>query len=264
MAGAEQLKQTLSGLGVTPNKALGQNFLIDETAISDIVRCAGPAGKTVLEVGPGLGALTGPLCKSAHRVVAVEKDGAMAEALRALLPDKRLTVVTEDFLTADVPALLKGEKGFLAVGNLPYYITTPISEKLLCLKPASITLMVQKEAAARYFAPPGDRVYGPMAVLSQTGYRPRLVREVTRDCFWPQPEVDSAVVQLLRRSDGPEDMGRFLSFLKRAFAMRRKTLYNNLKSEENLLPALEALGVSPGVRAEALPPETLYGIYTRL
>lgn len=255
------IKRLLAEAMHKPNRALGQNFLCDEAVIDRILDAAGIDGARVVEIGPGLGALTKPLLLRAAQVVAVEKDAALAEQLGKLLPDERLTVVTGDFLDVDL-TVLTGAQPWHAVGNLPYYVTTPIVEKLLVSGPLSITLMVQAEAAERFFAAPGARVYGPVAVMSQYLYAPEHVCDVPRNCFYPQPEVDSRVVHLSRRMERSLDAAAFLRFLKHAFAMRRKTLRNNLSSMSGFDAALMTLGLPAGVRAEAVAPETLARLYT--
>ena len=255
----QDIKAQLAGAGHTPNPALGQNFLCDEGIISRIMDAAKAEGRLVVEIGPGLGALTIPLSAQAAQVVAVEKDARLAEGLKARLAGANVTVVAEDFLDTDL-AGRTGGKPWIAVGNLPYYVTTPIVEKLLVNAPESMTLMVQAEAADRFFAKPGARVYGPVAVMSQYFYRPRRICAVPPCCFYPQPGVDSAVVGLAR-VDRPQDPLGFLRFLKRAFAMRRKTLRNNLSPQGGFDAALEALGLPPNVRAEAVAPEALAALY---
>ncbi|MEG1524499.1 MAG: 16S rRNA (adenine(1518)-N(6)/adenine(1519)-N(6))-dimethyltransferase RsmA [Clostridia bacterium] len=252
----DELKHFLSEHALQPNRALGQNFLTDASTIESILNAAMPDNKRVLEIGPGLGALTSALCKRAHYVVAVEKDATMAELLRTLLPAENLTVVTQDFLETNVPALM-GEGSYLAIGNLPYYVTTPIVEKLLLLLPDSMTLMVQTEAAARFFARPGDRVYGPVAVLSQYYYTPTQVLDVPNTCFYPAPDVTSTVVHLSRTEPRELQPAVFFRFLRRIFAMRRKTLRNNLARPSGFDAALESLGLPAGVRAEAIDPALL-------
>ncbi len=250
------IKRLLAGAEHTPNRALGQNFLADGTVIARILDAAEIDGALAVEIGPGLGALTVPLLGRAARVIAVEKDARLAAALMRLLPDERLTVVTGDFLKADMTALTGGD-AWHAVGNLPYYVTTPIVEKLLSSAPDSMTLMVQAEAAERFFARPGARVYGPVAVMSQYYYEPQPVCDVPRSCFYPRPEVDSAVVRLCRAQGRTLDPVEFLRFLKRAFAMRRKTLRNNLAPRGGFNAAIERLGLPAEVRAESIPPELL-------
>lgn len=261
------IRERLSAFGLTPNKALGQNFLADQAALCALL-AALPAGRLpVLEVGPGLGALTGGLLARAERVVAVEKDAAMAAALRSLIPDPRLTVIEADFLKADLFELhaMLGGGEFVVAGNLPYYITTPCVLKLLSsgLPIRALLLMLQQEAAERFFARPGDRVYGPLTVLAACGYKSEEVLRLSPAAYYPQPDVHSAVVLLTQSAAAPPN--GFLPFLQAAFAMRRKTLVNNLLGyglpRGRALSALAALAIPDGARAEALSPETLLGLY---
>ena len=305
---AAQIKRALSEAGLRPNAALGQNFCVDEARLAAIVDAADVAGRPVLEVGPGLGALTEPLLARAARVVAVEKDAALAALLsrRLAAAGARLAVYTADILRFDVAAAMEaapaapgtpaapgspatpggshspgalgssdspaapGSSGapgaaFCVAGNLPYYITTPIVERLVPLLPLSLTLMVQREAAARFSAGPGARVYGPVAVFSQLYYTVRHVMDVPRDSYYPQPDVDSSVVHLARRDALPDaEPAALLAFLHRAFAMRRKTLWNNLARAPQAAAALAALGLPADVRAEALPPAALLAVFQAL
>lgn len=248
--------------GFVPNKALGQNFLADKTVIEAILNAARIGGQIVLEIGPGAGALTEGLLARASRVAAVEKDGRLCELLSDRFGEA-LRLLHADFLDADVVSLV-GSSPWHAVGNLPYYATTPIVLRLLTLLPQSMTLMVQKEAAERFFAQPGERVYGPLAAFAQCFYQIESVLNVPRSCFSPQPNVDSAVVRLARNAVFVKNPAGFMTFLKQAFSMRRKTLYNNLKRDEHLPDALQTLGCSPDVRAEALSPDALLTLYRRL
>lgn len=298
---AAQIKRALSEAGLRPNAALGQNFCVDEARLAAIVDAADVAGRPVLEVGPGLGALTEPLLARAARVVAVEKDAALAALLsrRLAAAGARLAVYTADILRFDVAAAMEAAPAapgnpaapggshnpaapggshspaapaapapgatFCVAGNLPYYITTPIVERLLPLLPLSLTLMVQREAAARFSAGPGARVYGPVAVFSQLYYTVRHVMDVPRESYYPQPDVDSSVVHLARRDALPDaEPAALLAFLHRAFAMRRKTLWNNLARAPQAAAALAALGLPADVRAEALPPAALLAVFQAL
>jgi 16S rRNA (adenine1518-N6/adenine1519-N6)-dimethyltransferase len=245
--------------GFVPNKSLGQNFLTRQSVIRDIVDAAGIDGQVVLEIGPGAGALTAELLERAAVLIAVEKDGRLTDVLEERF-DGALTLVHADFLDANVTALTGG-KPWHAVGNLPYYATTPIVLRLLSLLPESMTLMVQAEAAERFYANPSDRIYGPMAVLSQCFYETETVLNVPRDCFTPPPEVDSVVVHLKKTVKSGENAVAFLKFVKQAFSMRRKTLYNNLKKDSRLNDALTSLGYRTDVRAEAVPPQALFRLY---
>lgn len=244
-----------------PNRALGQNFLVDVAMIRAVVDAAEIDGARALEIGPGTGALTEGLLLRASYVAAVEKDARLV-ALLAERFGARLNLVHADVLDVDL-ATLMGQAPWHAVGSLPYYATTPIALELLSLLPASITLMVQKEAAERFFAGPGDRVYGPVAVLTQCFYRAETVLAVPKECFSPRPDVESVVVRL-ERFGARDGAKAFLAFLKRAFAMRRKTLFNNLGRDARLPAAIHSLGLPEDVRAEAVAPEALYRICCHL
>lgn len=253
------IKEALCAFSIVPNKALGQNFLADQGAIAAILDAARIDGENVLEIGPGLGALTRELCRRASRVVAVEIDERMAQALQKI---EGLTVLYEDFLKTDMEALfnLLGRRALCVVGNLPYYITTPICMKLLTSnKPIqSMTLMLQKEAAERFFAPVGTKLYGPLTVLSRLAFDIQVIWRLSPADFYPQPDVDSCVIRFERKM-GAKPFGKLPALLNMAFMMRRKTLANNLfaggKSKEEALALLNRAGIGPSVRAEAVTPE---------
>ena len=248
--------------GFVPNKALGQNFLSSDTIIEAILDEAQIDGKRVLEVGPGTGALTEGLLARASFLAAIEKDGRLCELLQSRFGEK-LSLLHADLLDADIPALMGSEPWF-AVGNLPYYATTPIILRLLSLLPEGMTLMVQKEAAERFFAQAKGRVYGPLAVATQCFYNAKIVVNAPRSCFNPPPEVDSLVVRLSRNDTPQADGVAFLSFLKQAFSMRRKTMANVFGRDERLIDALNALGLAADIRAEALSPGTLLSIFLHM
>ncbi len=257
-----QAKQNPVPAGFVPNKALGQNFLSSDAIIEAILDAAQIEGQRVLEIGPGTGALTEGLLSRAGFLAAVEKDGRLCELLTERFGEK-IALVHADVLDADIPALM-GSAPWHAVGNLPYYATTPIVLRLLSLLPESMTLMVQKEAAPRFFAPPKDRVYGPVAVVTGCFYGAKVVVNAPRSCFNPPPEVDSVVVRLTRNAVPGVDGAAFLSFLKQAFSMRRKTLYNNVNKDERVTETLASLGCPADARAEALPPEALLNLFLAL
>ena len=255
-------REILQQYGLKPNKALGQNFLASREVCEQIAEACRCEGETVLEIGPGLGALTGCLLRAAGRVVAVEKDGGMVRVLRQEYPDPRLELEEMDALELDIRSRM-GQEPFVAAGNLPYYITTPVSEKILCAEPGRAVLMVQKEAADRFLAKPGDRVYGPLSILSDLLYCPELLFPVPRNCFWPQPEIDSAVVRLERKPDrAGETAEPILRFLKNCFRMRRKTLRNQFAGNERMQEIISETGLD-GARAESLSPEELYDLFIK-
>ncbi len=257
-----QVKLNPVPAGFVPNKALGQNFLSSDAIIEAILDAAQIEGKRVLEIGPGTGALTQGLLARAGFLAAVEKDGRLCELLAERFGDA-MTLVHADVLDADIPAMM-GSEPWHAVGNLPYYATTPIVLRLLSLLPESMTLMVQKEAAPRFFAPPKDRVYGPVAVVTGCFYESKVVVNAPRSCFNPPPEVDSVVVRLSRNDRPGVDGAAFLSFLKQAFSMRRKTLYNNVNKDERVTETLARLDFPADARTEALHPEALLNLFLAL
>lgn len=259
MQDVQQVKALLARFGLSPNRGLGQNFLVDGDKAAAIAEAACPDGSPVLEIGPGLGALTKPLLERAQRVCAVEIDPALCQALQALFgQDPRFTLLQGDFLKADLEAIqtILGSP-FSVAANLPYYVTTPICLRLLSwgLPIPRMALMAQAECADRFFAQPGSRQYGPLAVLAQYYYQPRALFSLSPADYYPQPGVDSQVVVLESRR--LPFLPHFAGFLQQAFAMRRKTLRNNLKGYSSLDEALTSLDISPGCRAEALSPQKL-------
>ena len=253
----QTIKQLLAELNHRPNKALGQNFFIDGPRLARLAAAMDINGRHVLEIGAGLGALTELLLPHAAALYAVEKDRALCDILTRW-QDPKLHVICGDCLTQDYSFL---PPDFVAVGNLPYYITTPVCEMLLCLQPREMTLMVQKEAGARFFAGPGEKNYGPVAILSQLYYDIRLLDELPESCYWPQPGVRSCVVQLRRNSEFGIRSSEVLSFIKTCLHMRRKTLANNLKGVAGIEAALQEMQLPLAIRGEALTPEQFAELY---
>lgn len=255
------VRQLLAEHGIRPNRALGQNFLTDEDTLDRIAEFARADGAVVLEIGPGLGSLTARLLGRASRVETVEKDAVLAGILRERFPGEAPGITVGDILRTDPDRLLP--RPYHVAGNLPYYITTDIAERMLCFLPESLTFLVQKEAAERFFAGPGDRVYGPLSVLTACVSRPERGFAVPADRFFPQPDVESVTVRLVPDAASPaaEDPAGFLRFLKLCFRMRRKTLANNLKGIAGGAEALGSAGIDGGLRAEALPPERLLSLW---
>lgn len=251
------IKIELEKYGLTPNRALGQNFLASDAAARAIAAAACENGCPVIEIGPGMGALTDWLVKYAPRVAAIEIDGRMAEIIADRLPEVRL--INGDALKADIPGLIAALGGRANIAaNLPYYITTPLCTRLISIGAEggipAMTLMMQREAAERFTAAPGDRVYGPLTVLAGYYYEVDKLMELSRDMYYPQPDVDSVVLRLTAK--GSERLPELEWLLKSAFAMRRKTLANNLRAagmpDERLKALLGACGIEGNIRAERL------------
>jgi 16S rRNA (adenine1518-N6/adenine1519-N6)-dimethyltransferase len=223
-------------------RRLGQHFLTRKSILERIAETACPGETdTVIEIGPGKGALTSHLLARAARVIAIEIDPVLVQYLRAKFRDEpRLTLIETDILKAD----LRQWSTVTVVGNLPYYITSPIIEKVLALGSslARAVFLVQKEVAERLTASPGTRAYGFLSVQTQLCSIPDLVFTVPASAFHPPPKVDSAVVRLIPKLDFPApDRQAFLAFVSRCFRQKRKTLRNNL------------LGAYDKARLDAIP-----------
>lgn len=206
---------------------LGQHFLIKSSLSERIARAAcPPLTDLVVEIGPGRGALTEKLLQHAARVVAIEVDPFLAEHLRRkFAAEPRLEIVEADVLSID----LAGWGGVPIAGNLPYYITSPIVERVLRARPARAVFLVQDEVAARLTAAPGSRDYGFLSVQTALFARATRLFGIKPSAFHPPPKVDSAVVLLEPRPQpAPADPDPFLRFVAQCFAHKRKTLRNNL------------------------------------
>lgn len=251
------------------SKSLGQNFLTDKNIIDRIIEGAGVGSDdTVIEIGPGIGVITGEAAKRAKRVIAVEIDKSLIPILEETLGEfNNVTVINEDVLKVDISALTAGENpdNIKIMGNLPYYITTPIIMKLLeeQVKADSITIMMQKEVADRIKAGPGSKAYGALSVAVQYYCNVEKVADVPRGVFVPQPNVDSTVLKLKLKKEKtvkPLDEKVFFDCVKAAFSQRRKTLLNSMQtlqgaSKELIRNVLEDSGIEPNRRAETLTVE---------
>ncbi|MCL5102815.1 MAG: 16S rRNA (adenine(1518)-N(6)/adenine(1519)-N(6))-dimethyltransferase RsmA [Armatimonadetes bacterium] len=268
LTSAPQIKKLLSDHGLRPKKRLGQNFLIDKNVLDRIVDASGAGpGVNVLEIGPGLGVVTRELAAKGARVVCVEADRDLEPALREALADTpEVEIVIEDFLKLDLPKFLgsRGEGKWVVVGNLPYYITTPIIAGLLEVKSriSSIVLMVQREVAHRIQAEAGSDDYGALSVFVQYHCDIDSVMKVSRNVFYPIPDVDSEIIRFTVR-DSPRvavrDERQFFAIVRAAFGKRRKTLLNALGTSDDLdwgkdraAAMLAAAGIDPERRGETL------------
>jgi 16S rRNA (adenine1518-N6/adenine1519-N6)-dimethyltransferase len=253
--------QLLRQHGLRPDKRLGQNFLVDEIHLTRIVQAAEVASTDeVLEVGPGLGALTRHLAAAAHRVVAVELDGALLPPLRQVLEGcENVEIVHGDILEFD-PAGHFREPGYLVVANIPYYLTSNLIRHLLESdpKPGRIALTVQREVARRATAAPGD--LSLLALSIQLYGQPRIVHHIPAGAFYPAPKVDSSLL-LIDLYDAPElaaeHIDSFFELAKAAFNQKRKTLANSLAAQpgwdkELASQRLLAAGIEPRRRPQTL------------
>ena len=258
-----------------PKPKLGQNFLRDQNAIERIAAALGDlSGQTVVEIGPGQGAITRTLADRASHVIAIELDRELALRLRTQFPADRVTVVEQDVLTFDFAAAAAAAGQRLAVaGNLPYYITSPILLKLAashaCLDRA--ILMVQREVADRIVAAPGSRDYGLLSVTVQMYGLAAPLFTLPPGAFSPPPDVHSTVFRW-RFAPRFAELGieekPFLHFARQSFAQKRKTLSNNLRAARYdpaaMQAAFAAASVSPSVRAEELSIPQLAALHLHL
>lgn len=265
---AKATKDAMRKFNIRASKKYGQNFIIDEDALSTILKAANINKEDrILEIGPGLGTLTRLLCEKACKVIAVEIDKQIVNTLNVNMSDyKNFELINDDFLNLDLKTILKiGDAGqkYKVVANLPYYITSPIIIKLLDEKELidSITLMVQKEVAYRICANPGGKEFGILSVAVQYNAAPEIIAEVPAASFMPKPDVDSAVIHLSIREEPAAktaDEELFFKVVRAAFGQRRKTLLNSLYgsdlklNKEALKDILQKSGIDDRRRAETL------------
>ncbi|MDF9412890.1 16S rRNA (adenine(1518)-N(6)/adenine(1519)-N(6))-dimethyltransferase RsmA [Brevibacillus laterosporus] len=263
-------REIIEKYGFSLKKSLGQNFLTDINILHNIIDAAELSkDKAVIEIGPGIGALTEQLCRAAGKVMAIEIDQRLLPILEdTLSPYDNITVVHGDVLKLDVAALiaehLSGCNGVSVVANLPYYVTTPILMGLLesGIELDHIVVMIQKEVAERIAAKPGTKDYGSLSVAAQFYAETSIEMIVPASVFIPRPNVDSAVIKLsIRKQPIVEvaDEKLFFRVVKVSFAQRRKTLLNNLvtnyfgkEKKEQALQALEEADILPSRRGETL------------
>ncbi|MDP8214873.1 MAG: 16S rRNA (adenine(1518)-N(6)/adenine(1519)-N(6))-dimethyltransferase RsmA [Candidatus Euphemobacter frigidus] len=265
------IRDLLKKEGLFLKRSRGQNFLVDRNVAKKILRTAELSrDDVVLEIGPGLGALTLELCRSAGRVIAVEWDRGLVRLLRDRTRDfSNLVILQENFLKTD-PAVIaeklltgKSSSGRLkVVANLPYSISGPLLVKLLEWEVgfSLFVLMVQKEVGERIVSRPGEKSYGRLSVLCRMYGQPRIAFTVSRNSFFPRPRVDSVVVRfvLRPRSEIPvRDLPFWKLVVSAAFACRRKMLKNTLAAdrrlgytEEQIVSACIRVGIDPRERAE--------------
>lgn len=253
IASPEVVHYICKRFGIHMSKKLGQNFLISRRVVDDIVKAAELVpGEPVLEVGPGIGTLTQGLAQSGADVTAVELDRRLLEVLDHTLEGyDNVSVVHGDILKVNIPELMN-HKPFKVVANLPYYITTPIIMSLLEMRlPIErLVVMVQKEVAERMVATPGTKAYGALSVAVQYYTEPDIVFDVLPKSFLPAPEVTSSVVRCKLRSKPPVDVVEeaiLFRVIKAAFAQRRKTFSNTMKTTGLKKEQIEAILAKAGI-----------------
>lgn len=262
-----KVKNIMRKHNVRFSKSLGQNFIIDEFVIDDIIEKSNINSEDcILEIGPGIGVLTQALAEKAKKVLAVELDNKLIPVLNETLEDyDNVDIIHNDILKVDINKEIKERFGqsVKVVANLPYYITTPIIMRLLeeKINVNEIIVMVQKEVAERMISSPGVKAYGSLSVAVQYYCDATIVLDVPRENFLPAPNVDSAVIKLSLRDEPIVDLideDYFFKVIKGAFALRRKTLVNSLSKSQIGLDkdlvknVLTKIGFDTRIRGEKL------------
>lgn len=255
-----ECKRALEEIGVQPTKSLGQNFLVDQNILRILIESAAIShGEAVVEIGPGLGVLTAGLLEAGAEVKAIEKDGRLVQFLKRRFARRRnLELIHADALTVDSLATSNARK---VVANLPYSISTAILKRFVesPVPPTRMVLMLQREVGERLAASPGTDDYGILTVFTQVKYRVQLRHVVTRRCFYPPPDVDSAIVILDHAPHpllGAASEEAFHQLVQIGFGQRRKQFAKLLRQAghdpERISIAFAAVGLEEHVRAEAV------------
>ena len=261
------IRDVLSRHGFSFSTGLGQNFLINPTVCPRMAEMGNAKpGWGIIEIGAGVGVLTAELARRADKVVCIEIDSRLLPVLDETLAEfDNIKIVNEDVLKVDLHKLIEQEFAGMPVAvcaNLPYYITSPIIMNLLeaHLPITSLTVMVQKEAAARLCAEPGSREVGAVSIAVRYYSDPKILFQVSRGSFLPAPDVDSTVIRLDVRDRPPVEVGseeQFFKVVRAAFSQRRKTLPNTLSAglgipKAQAIEMLEKAGIPTNLRAEQL------------
>ena len=276
IASISKTNELLNKYNLNAKKKFGQNFLIDGNVVSKIIDQVKIDNNTgVIEIGPGLGSMTEILLQKAGKVLCYEIDLDMINILNNELKFDNLKIINKDILKSDIGSDLdyfQGLNRIVCVSNLPYYITTPIVFKLLELDFIDeICVMVQKEVALRFTASPKTKDYGSLTVLIKYLTECNYAFTVSRNCFYPRPNVDSAILVMKRvkRDLNVNNEANFQEFIQKSFSMKRKTLINNILSNYSfdrdfLIGKLNECDLPLTVRSEELTLEEIVKIYRSL
>ena len=261
------IKEIKDKYGFRFSKSLGQNFLTDKNIIDEIIEGSNISSEDlVIEIGPGIGVITREAALNARKVIAIELDSNLIPILHETLGDlENVEVINQDVLKTQLNDLIKKEEfsgSVRVIGNLPYYITTPIIMKLLeeRVKAETITVMMQKEVADRLKAAPGKKDFGAISLMVQYFADVKEIVKVPKTVFVPQPKVDSTVLRLDVRKEAAvkvKDEDFLFKVIKAGFSQRRKTLSNSLTTlkefdKQEIIDSLEKAGIDPVRRGESL------------
>ncbi|MFH1611711.1 MAG: 16S rRNA (adenine(1518)-N(6)/adenine(1519)-N(6))-dimethyltransferase RsmA [bacterium] len=254
------LKETLQKYNIKPNKRLGQNFLINKGILEKIIKTADLSkSDTVIEVGPGLGTLTLELSKNTKKVIAIEKDKELVEALKDTLKDyKNIDIIHNDALKINLSLY----KNYKLVANIPYYLTSSLIRRFLETDnpPQKLVLIIQKEVAQRICSKPPRMSL--LSVAVQFYAKPKIISYISKNSFWPAPKVDSAIIKITPYLSENFDLAKddFFQIVKAGFSSPRKQLATNLSKKlqidkEKIIKILEQINLDPKIRAERLSVE---------
>lgn len=270
-------KKILNKYQVYAKKMFGQNFLINEDVLDDIIRFSNINKETsVIEIGPGLGTLTEYLAKNAKKVISYEIDKDMVMILEETLNDyDNIKIINKDFLKVNLENDIKeyiSSKDIKAIANVPYYITTPILFKLLeNNKINEYLFMVQEEVGRRLTGKPNTKDYNALSVIMAYKTKSEIVRKVGRNCFFPAPNVDSVLlnVKIVKNDYSVKNEANFFEFVEAIFNQRRKTMVNNISmkyklEKDKIAQKLDELGININTRAEALNINEIIDVYNKL
>jgi 16S rRNA (adenine1518-N6/adenine1519-N6)-dimethyltransferase len=277
-----EFQNILKKYNIKPNKFMGQNFLIDKNILNKIIKTADiKSNDVILEIGPGPGMLTIELAKKAKKIVTIEKDKKMCVILQKILDVKNIKNV--EIINTDILKIFNSQfsifnkfsiTNYKIVANIPYYLTSPLIRKFLETDnpPSEIILMIQKEVAQRICAKPPKMSL--LSVAVQFYAKPEIIALVSKNCFYPAPKIDSAIIKIIPqantnydKSDRKIDTEKFFRLVKTGFSAKRKMLFNNLKSEfqsSNVKSILKNIGLNPNCRAENLSIDDWIKLYTLL
>lgn len=270
----KEVKELLEKYDAGALKKYGQNFLINEHVLNTIATSLGTNNKNVIEIGPGLGSLTRYLVRYYEHVLAYEIDPKMVEVLKSTI-NENLDIIEGDFLKTNIDKDIEkhfNSDNIYLIANLPYYITTPILLKVLeeTNKITKLVIMIQKEVADRFLGKPNTKDYNSLSVLVQTYMNVKKVIDVSKNSFYPAPQVDSTVI-LLERKEKPDfeivDEKLFLNVNRQLFKQRRKTIVNNLKDiydKDLILSILNKLNINEMARSETLTVKQIIDIANEL
>ena len=270
-----EIKELLNKYNAGALKKYGQNFLINDNVLKTIANTLKDQFKNVIEIGPGLGSLTRYLVTTYDKVLAFEIDPKMVQILDDTIKEENFRVVEKDILKVNIEQEINNyfdNKKICLIANLPYYITTPIMLKVLEEAPSikSMVIMIQKEVAERFLGKPNTKDYNSLSVLIQTYMDVSKVIEVSKNSFYPAPEVTSAVIKLTRKEKTNYQIDNeelFLKVNRLMFKQRRKTIVNNLKdmyNKESILDILNKLNISETARSESLSVEQIINFSNEL